>query len=54
MPATEHAFRARVNVSAALIAGFQVSINCRIWVSTEVQRKGRPKGPGELEEFLCW
>ncbi len=38
MPATEPAFRARVNVSAALqlIAGFEVSINCRFWVSTEV------------------
>jgi len=36
MPATEHAFRARVNVSACqLIAGFAVSINCRFWVSTE-------------------
>jgi hypothetical protein len=36
MPATEPAFRARVNVSAdQLIAGFAVSINCRFWVSTE-------------------
>ena len=36
MLATEPASRARVNVSGCLlIAGFQVSINCRIWVSTE-------------------
>lgn len=37
IPAQEHLSRAFVNVSAAqlLMAGFGVSINGRIWVSTE-------------------
>jgi hypothetical protein len=49
MAATEPAFCARVNVSAGqLIAGFEVSINCRFWVSTEaslVSTAGRDQVP---------
>jgi hypothetical protein len=43
MPATELAFCPDVNVSIATgMAGFQLSINGRFWVSTEAQATGTP------------
>jgi hypothetical protein len=35
MCAQDHALRASTSRPAQLIAGFEVSINCRFWVSTE-------------------
>ncbi len=42
---------AQVNVSApgAALAGFQVSINGRFWVSTEAKRAGSLRSTREIE-----
>jgi len=48
MPTLEHELRAAVNVSVdghQEMAGFEVSINGRFWVSTEAQSTRPPRFP---------